>query len=313
MNIRTCTTNLPQMHIAFDSSYQTLFAAKREDTAVRMPRFQLYGTLSLLICCIASPGFADERVALVIGNSAYLSTEVLETPGNDALVIGNTLADVGFDVELGFDLTQQALKTALRDFTETASTADVALIYFAGLGLQFAGQNYVLATDAKLNSQDDLAVHAMPVDGILDSVGKASKIGIVILDASRPSALADDLRATLGPDGSALIPPGMGTIDDVPTNTLVAFPTRFNSVVRDGDSKLGRYAQALVRHLGEPGLELTFVFRKIRHTVLEFSVSQQEPQTLDNLGIEPFYFADPARNRPPEMGLIRPMTVADDA
>ena len=280
---------------------------------MRMSNFLLHGTILLLIGCFVSPSFAGGRVALVIGNSAYLSAEVLETPTNDALVIGNTLADVGFDVELGFDLSQKAIENALDEFAEKASSADAALIYFAGLGLQFGGQNYVLATDATLNSRDDLMMNAMPLNGMLDSVAKAHKVGIVILDASRPNALADGLRDTLGSDGSVLLPPGMGAIDTIPADTLVAFPTRFNSIVRDGDLKLGRYAQALVRHIGEPGLELTFLFRKVRHTVLEFSVNQQEPQTLDNLGIEPFYFADPARNRSPEMGLIRPMAVADDA
>ncbi|MGI9486076.1 MAG: SUMF1/EgtB/PvdO family nonheme iron enzyme [Geminicoccaceae bacterium] len=279
---------------------------------MRTHSFLSYGALLLLICCVASPSIAAERVALVIGNSAYVSSGVLETPSNDALVVGDTLTDVGFDVELGFDLSQQAMETALRDFTERARTADAALIYFAGLGLQFGGQNYVLATDAELNSRDDLATQAVPVDSLLKGVAKAEKAGIVILDASRPNPLADGLRDTLGPDGAILLPPGMGAIDNIPNDTLVAFPTRFNSVVRDDDSKLGRYTQALARHVGEPGLELTFLFRKIRHTVLEFSVNQQEPQTLDNLGIEPFYFADPARNRSPEMGLIRPMTVADN-
>ena len=210
---------------------------------MRTHSFLSYGALLLLICCVASPSIAAERVALVIGNSAYVSSGVLETPSNDALVVGDTLTDVGFDVELGFDLSQQAMETALRDFTERARTADAALIYFAGLGLQFGGQNYVLATDAELNSRDDLATQAVPVDSLLKGVAKAEKAGIVILDASRPNPLADGLRDTLGPDGAILLPPGMGAIDNIPNDTLVAFPTRFNSVVRDDDSKLGRYTR----------------------------------------------------------------------
>jgi uncharacterized caspase-like protein len=113
-------------------------------------------------CCgiaafTAGPVHAEKRVALVIGNSAYQHTRALPNPRNDAEAIAKLLRDNGFaEVALKADLDYRAMREAVRLFGDTARAADVALVYYAGHGLEVAGENYLVPVDAKLLRDVDL-------------------------------------------------------------------------------------------------------------------------------------------------------------
>ena len=269
--------------------------------------------LSIVFSVISINGvsYAQERIALIIGNSEYEHAAALPNPRNDAVAIGDALQAVGFDVTVSIDLDQREMQSALRDFGLKAETADVAMVYFAGHGIQVADQNYLLPVDAQLRRERDLIYEATPLSIVTAEVAQARQLGMVILDACRDNPLADNLRQSLGPVRSRMVGLGMARVEDVPTDTLIAFSTRFNQLAYDGAGSLSPFTSALVKHIQEPGLELNLFFRKVRDTVLDITANRQEPRTLDALGAKPFYFTAPKSNQPPELGETKPLVVED--
>jgi formylglycine-generating enzyme required for sulfatase activity len=256
---------------------------------------------------------AQERIALIIGNSEYRYADALPNPKNDASAIGAALEEVDFDVDVRIDLDQRGMQTALRDFGLKAETAEVAIVYFAGHGIQVADNNYILPVDAQLRRERDLIYEATPLDILMAEVAQARQIGMVILDACRNNPLADNLRQSLGPVRSKLVGLGMARVEDVPPDTLVAFSTRFNQLAYDGWADLSPFTEALVQHIEEPGLELNLFFRKVRDSVMELTADRQEPRTMDALGATPFYFRPPKSNQAPVVAKHDLLTVTDAA
>ncbi len=268
-------------------------------------------SMVFLVVFATASSHAQERIALVIGNSEYKHAASLPNPKNDAVAIRDALQDVGFEVSVNIDLDQRGMQAALRDFGLRAETADVALVYFAGHGIQVADQNYLLPTDAQLRRERDLIYEATPLSVVTAEVAQARQLGMVILDACRDNPLAENLRQSLGPVRSKLVGLGMARVEDVPPDTLIAFSTRFNQLAYDGGGSLSPFTMALVKHIQEPGLELNLFFRKVRDSVLDITANRQEPRTLDALGAKPFYFTEPRSNQQPVLGEIKPLVVED--
>jgi formylglycine-generating enzyme required for sulfatase activity len=274
----------------------------------------LIGLIALSIGVGLSDGVrAETRVALVIGNSAYRNAEQLPNPKNDATAIGEVLTRTGFEVDLRTDLDQLGMQHALRDFGLKAESADVALVFYAGHGVQVAGENYLLPVDAALERERDLLYEALPLNLVLGEVAQAQRLGLVILDACRDNPLAEQLRRTLGPIRSRLVGDGLARIENLPSDTMIAFATRPGEVAVDGSEQHSPYASALLEHIEEPGVELNLVFRKVRDTVLINTAYRQEPRTYDALGAEPFYFIEPKPNQRPQLPRVAELEVLDDA
>ncbi len=280
-----------------------------------MPRLPILIGLIVLSLGIgyASSAAAAKRVALVIGNSAYQHAEELPNPRNDATAIADALRHADFKVDLKTDLDQLGMQHALRDFGLEAENADVAVVYYAGHGVQVAGENYLLPVDATLERERDLLYEALPLNLVMGEVAQAQKLGLVIIDACRDNPLADQLRRVLGPIRSRLVGDGMARMDNLPSDTMVAFATRPGEVAVDGSGAHSPYTEALLKHIEEPGLELNLLFRKVRDTVLEETAYRQEPRTYDALGAEPFYFVAPKPNQRPQLPRLAPLQVLDDA
>jgi len=138
-----------------------------------------------LLCLLLSlPALAEKRVALVIGNSVYQHTRELPKPRNDAEAIAKLLRAHGFvDVTLKNDLDYRAMREAVRLFGEAASAAEIALIYYGDHGLEVAGENYLVPTDAQLLREADLEYEAVTLASVLSAVGRAKRLRVVILDA----------------------------------------------------------------------------------------------------------------------------------
>ncbi|HET6521396.1 MAG TPA: caspase family protein, partial [Geminicoccaceae bacterium] len=270
------------------------------------------GTAALVIAAAVAAAATEQRVALVIGNGAYRNTPALPNPVADAQAMAATLERVGFEVILREDLNKRAMEEALRDFGRRAAEADVALVYYAGHGLQVAEENYLLPVEAALQRERDLLYEALPLDIVLGEVAQARSLGLVILDACRNNPLADRLADRLGIRADR-IGSGLARIDDVPTDTLVAFATRPSAVAEDGSEGNSPYTRALLEHLATPNLELSLFFRRVRDTVLTATDGRQEPFTYGSLGAEPFYFNRVEPNREPVVADAPPLEVLDSA
>src|SRR5215472_13604258 len=151
---------------------------------------------ALLLVC--QPAFAGKRVALVLGNSAYQNVPPLSNPTNDAALMAQTLKEAGFNV-VDFRENLPALETrrALRDFADKAADADIAVIYYAGHGIEIDGANYLIPVDAKLERDNDVFDEAFSLERVLIAVEPAKKLRLVILDACRDNPFAKTMKKSV--------------------------------------------------------------------------------------------------------------------
>ncbi|MFB9268578.1 caspase family protein [Bradyrhizobium erythrophlei] len=228
------------------------------------------------------PAWASNRVALVIGNSAYKNAEPLPNPVNDAAIVQATLKSAGFDlVETHLDLQATEMRRVLRDFADQARDADVAVVYYAGHGIELEGTNYLIPTDARLERDTDVYDEAFSLDRILLAVEPARQLRLVILDACRNNPFSEKMKRTVG---SRAISRGLARIEPATSNTLVAFAAKAGSTASDGNSKNSPYAAALVKYIGTPGLDLRRVFGFVRDDVMKATGNRQEPYVYGTLG-----------------------------
>ena len=227
--------------------------------------------------------------------------------------LADALRKLGFEVDLQLDLDNRSLSSALRSFGVRAADADVALVYFAGHGVQVDGTNYLIPADAKLERVRDLLYEAIPLQLFLGEISQARKLGIMLLDACRDNPFVDRLAESMGAARTSRIGQGLNRIDDTPSGTMVAMATRANVVAEDGTGEHSPYAQALLTELQVPGLELGLFFRRVRDQVMEMTQGRQEPYTFGSVGATPFYFNPKPPNRAPIVAAAPPLTVLDDA
>ena len=221
------------------------------------------------------PAFADRRVALVMGNSAYQNVNRLANPANDSEAISAVLKGAGFDVvELKRDLNVSQMRRALRDFADNVRDADVAIVYFAGHGIEINGNNYLIPVDAVLERDIDAFDDAIPLDRILSVVEPAKQLRLVILDACRDNPFNKTMKRTIG---SRAVGRGLAKVEPENPNTLIAFAAKAGSTALDGDSKNSPFTAALVKYLPRPGLDLRKAFGYARDDVLKSTNNRQEP------------------------------------
>ncbi|WP_189045476.1 SUMF1/EgtB/PvdO family nonheme iron enzyme [Aliidongia dinghuensis] len=257
---------------------------------------------------------SDTRVALVIGISKYQFAPPLANPGNDARRMAEALRRLNFTVDESYDPDYRGLGRALREFGLKAQSADVALIFFAGHGMQVDHENYLVPADAKLEREHDLLYEALSLDLPLGEVSQAKKIGILLLDACRNNPFVDRMTRSVSMAGRSVDKPkGLARVDRVPRNTIVVMATRADEITDDGTGEDSPFTQALLAHLQIPGLELSLFFRSVRDTVLRATNYRQEPYVFSSLGADPFYFYPRPPHRPPIIGSIAELSVPDVA
>lgn len=228
------------------------------------------------------------RVALVIGNSAYRHVGALPNPVNDAKAIADALRRLGFSsvVELR-NATRAQMEAALKGFGDISMTAEWALIFFAGHGIEIGGTSYLIPVDAALKRDTHVEDEAISLARIMGKVDGARRIGLVILDSCRDNPFAARMSRSAGATRS--ISAGLAPVEP-DGNVLVAYAARHGTVAHDGVGPHSPFTQALLAHIEEPGLEINFLFRKVRDTVRRQTERQQEPFVYGSLGSDPVFF-----------------------
>ena len=228
------------------------------------------------------PALADKRVALVIGNSSYRNVAKLTNPANDAAAVAAMFKSAGFNtVESKLNLTVSELRKALRDFGNTSRDADVAVVYYAGHGIELDGTNYLIPVDATLETDTDVLDETLSLDRVMVAVEPAKQLRLIVLDACRDNPFAKNMKRTMA---SRAIGRGLAKVEPTSPNTVIAFAAKAGSTASDGTGKNSPFAVALVEHLAKPGLDLQRAFRYVRDDVLKATNNTQEPYTYTSLG-----------------------------
>jgi hypothetical protein len=235
---------------------------------------------SILLTCGSAQ--AERRVALVIGNSAYKSVPKLANPANDAALVGGMFKKAGFDwIDIRTDLNAAEMRKALRDFGGRARDAEVAVIYYAGHGIELDGTNYLIPTDAALETDSDVLDETVALDRALFAVEPAKQLRLIILDACRDNPFAKSMKRTVA---ARAIGRGLAKVEPTSPNTMIAFAAKAGSTASDGDARNSPFAAALVERLPTPGLDLRKAFGFVRDDVLKNTSYKQEPYVYGSLG-----------------------------
>jgi uncharacterized caspase-like protein len=238
----------------------------------------------LLLPLFSSAAKADKRVALIIGNSAYQNAPALPNPAKDARAMAAAFQKAGFDaVSTVYDAGNLETKRAIRKFEDTAADSDVAVVYFAGHGIEIHGINYLIPVDAKLASDRDADDEAVTLDRLVESLDGARRLRVVILDACRDNPFVRKMQqqrvgALRG------VKPGLGATEPTDINTLIAYAAKAGSEAEDGDGEHSPFAAALMNNLFVPGLDIRLAFGRVRDEVLKQTANRQEPFVYGSLG-----------------------------
>ncbi len=248
-------------------------------------------TCAVFLSCLLQAAYAQNelRYALVIGNGDY-PKEIgqLLNPVNDATAMATELRKANFEVQLVINATYMQLREAVREFHEKLSAGPrentVGLFYYAGHGVQYQDENYLVPLDAKVQYEDDIVRMCFPVQRmVLSNMERAnSRMNIIILDACRNNPFPATTRS-LGA--------GLGEIKKA-YGSFVAYATAPGSVASDGTGKNGLYTQELLKAMQIPGLLIEQVFKEVRRNVLKLSGEKQYTWDSSNI-IGDFYFNPP--------------------
>jgi len=213
-------------------------------------------------------------VALVIGNSGYQHTSQLENPKNDATDKVAALKQVGFQVIDGFDLEKTSFERKVRDFSVALRGAEVGLFFYAGHGLQVAGNNYLVPIDAKAETADARDWEMVRLDLVHRTMERATTTNIIFLDACRNNPLARNLARAMG-TRSTEIGRGLAAVESG-VGTLISFSTQPGNVALDGSGRNSPFAGALVKRINTSGDDLSVLLIDVRNDVRKATQPKDE-------------------------------------
>jgi formylglycine-generating enzyme required for sulfatase activity len=223
--------------------------------------------VSLIFCTNTFAQPKENRVALVMGNSAY-KTAPLKNPTNDAKDMAAKLKGMGFTVVERNNLTSKQIGSTLREFRSKLSPGSVALVYYAGHGLQIKGENYFPTVDAEIAGEEDVPNQSLAMRQIMDVLEDAkTRLNLVFLDACRNNPYSRSFRSSS--DGLSKV--------NAPSGTLISFATRPGSVASDGTDRNGLYTGALLEAMDSKGDQIEQVLKRVVTRVKAGSKNQQEP------------------------------------
>jgi hypothetical protein len=235
---------------------------------------------ALIFALLVDPALAERRVALVIGNAHYKKINRLENPVNDAPDITEALRKVGFEVILKTDTDKGGFDRALSEFARKAAGSDAALFYYAGHGIQYQKQNYLLPVDIEVEDYNDVEFQAVNVTRVMTALERTSGVKIIILDACRDNPLdrmlSQSSRSAYGATR------GLARLDRT-EGLVIAYATAPDQVAQDGSGRNSPFTEALIRRLAEPGLEIATLFRRVTQDVYERTNGRQRPEVSISL------------------------------
>jgi len=243
----------------------------------------------VLLFVFGTASHAGDRVALVVGNSAYQSVGALDNPKSDAEAVGAALRRLGFDVTLALNLSKRAFENRLADFSDQVTRAEIAMVYYAGHGMEMGGRNYLVPTDARLASDNRVRFEAVSLDTVLAALEGAKGLKLVLLDACRDNPFVRGMRRTIS---TRSIGRGLAEIEVQP-GILVSYAAAAGTTALDGAGNHSPYTEGLLAYLEQPGLEINLLFRKVADYVQEKTNKRQVPFEYGRLPGQSIYLKAP--------------------
>jgi hypothetical protein len=260
----------------------------------------------LVLGTSASAEVTGRKVALIIANGAYANTSALANPANDAKLIAASAKRAGFEtVTLATNLSLAQFQRALRDFREKATGAQVAMVYYAGHGIEGEGKNWLIPVDAALNSNLDLPYEAIDLDRVLESISGA-QVRMIVLDACRNNPFGRSWRST-----TRAVTRGLSgvEVDDV----LVIYAAAPGQTASDGDGANSPFATSLAKRLTQPDLPLQLLGGTVRDDVLAATSGSQRPFVSASITGTPVYLVPRSAAPVPVKGQAQVVTSIDEA
>jgi TPR repeat protein len=216
----------------------------------------------------------------------------LANPPRDAQLIAEALKDAGFDKVIeAKDLKLADFKKKLEEFKVEAASAQVALVYFAGHGVEVDRRNYLVPVDAAIRAMSDVDRSMLPLDAIKSTVHEAKRLKMIVLDACRDDPFAQALKDAPG------LRTGLANPKHSDNNLVIVYAASEGQVAEDGgQGENSPFAQALATRLATPGMEIDLLLRNVHDDVRLATDTRQSPAIYATLSAEPFYFIPP----PPE-------------
>ena len=249
-----------------------------------------FSCVAILICLGVVPGHAERRMALVIGNADYRNVAALPNPLNDASDIARSLRGLGFNVTELPDASFDGMRHGLVAFGRRARDADMAVVFFAGHGMEVGGENWLIPVDAELRTDIDAEAEAISLRFVMGQVAGASKLGLVVLDACRNNPFAAKMRRT---SRSRSVERGLSRIEPGADNVAVVYAAKDGTTADDGNGRNSPFTAALLKHLGTPGLDIRFLFASVRDDVMAATHGQQQPFIYQSLPRQEIYLGHP--------------------
>jgi Caspase domain len=239
---------------------------------------------------ISLPAFGADRVALVIGNGAYQKVPALPNPSRDAADIARALQRLDFKVTQLNNATAADMRKSLVEFGRAAEGSMMAVVFYAGHGMEAGGENWLIPTDAELRNDTDVESEAVSLRSVNLQVSKARQLGLIVLDASRNNPFEAKMKRSLSTRAVA-----RGLAPTEPTdNVLIAYAARDGTTASDGEGRNSPFTTALLRNIEIPGLEISFLFRRVRDDVMSATKREQQPFVYGSLSKEEIYLKPPA-------------------
>jgi hypothetical protein len=195
---------------------------------------------------LGSSSYAANRVALIIGNSDYQHAGRLNNPKNDAVLADKALKSLGFETILLTDRSVDALKDDLSSFRSMSENAEMALIYFAGHGIQIEQNNYLLAVDTLTDDLDVARNSAVAMENFINAFAPSAKTKLLMLDACRNNPFAEDTRSL-----TSEATRGLARVNHEVSDLMVVYAAQPNRVALDGNGDNSPFLTAVVNSLTE--------------------------------------------------------------
>lgn len=253
-------------------------------TLLQHRRFAFILTLALLPLatgCATQP----ERVAFIIGNSAYSHASPLKNPSNDASALAEAFTRLGFRVIQGRNLSHEGMERQMRNFYQYLGGAETAVFFYAGHGLQINGKNFLVPVDFDPERDEYLTTQLVQLDSVLDEMANRAQHSLVFLDACRDNPFTTTLASKLAKGRSVPIDATRGVkvvgngLAEAKGNVgmLIAYATQPGNVASDGSGAHSPFATGLLKYVDEPGLEVRELLSKVRMSVVGETAGQQIP------------------------------------